>query len=739
MRLWQELRRRRIFRLTGLYIVGAWVAIQVAATFFPAWEIPETALRYLILASFLGYPIALVFGWFYDLTADGIVRTASAAGSDDVDYRLRTPDYLILLALAGVAGAVVFGSVTKVREVTMDQLEAGLKLPNSLAVLPFLNLSNDPDTLYFSDGITEEVLHRLSAIEALNVLARTSSFGFRGDDTPLPEVSDILGVRYLLQGSVRRDRDQVRITATLVDERGFQVWSESYDRELDKIFVIQSEIANSVASRLVAEIAPTRPGAPNETSDMEAYRNYLLGRDYLNRRTPNWSTQARAAFERAIELDPDYARPYASLAVVAALQAQSDPPAFAAEIRQAKDYVDEALRLDAQLAEAHAARGLLFQLDNPADFSASEEALRRAVTLDRTLVIAYNWLSIALRSQRKHSEADATRDAALQIDPLNPVLNVNAAIQLSNMGEYARAREILLRQLQVPQPSGLVYWTLYSLHKAQGELVEAHRWRKQIVVLLFSDDMIDQYYNVSMHYRNLGMFAEADYWQEKASSSDPNAFRVLLYEAYRLKIDGKFREMATLVEQQLEKGPVNDAYLPQAIGQIWGMMNVLAGNYERGIDVLARIIDAENLFASTQAGGSLATDFVHALAYAYRATGQRDLADEALQDAAEYFVELAERDQHSGGGTLALMALNRAMRGDYDGGARTLSDAVDAGWRDYYYVLHDPRWQLLLEREDVQALMERVRADLERQRTLIEADDDEDNLRDIVAQLESEL
>lgn len=259
MNVWQELRRRRVFRLAGLYIVGAWLVIQVADISFPAWGLPETALRYLFIAAIACFPIALIFSWFYDVTPQGIVRTDPAGEAETVDLSLKRGDYIVLAALIAIGSAVVLGSLGKIQE----EIETGPgmaervgKPANSIAVLPFTNLDTNPDTGYFSDGITEEILHRLSTLGALHVLASTSSFAFRDSDETPASISDKLGVRYLLQGSVRRDGEHVRITARLIDEDGFQVWSDTFDRKLERIFVIQTDIASKVSSHIVNEIVP---------------------------------------------------------------------------------------------------------------------------------------------------------------------------------------------------------------------------------------------------------------------------------------------------------------------------------------------------------------------------------------------------------------------------------------------------------------------------------------------------
>ncbi|MCH8867018.1 MAG: hypothetical protein IID58_09215 [Proteobacteria bacterium] len=323
VKFWQDLRRRRIYRLIGLYVVGAWLVMQVADVMFPAWGIPDTAMRYLVAAAVLGFPIALIFGWFFDITAAGVVRTHGAGSDVAADIRLTTPDYLILTALIAISAAVIYGSFREILKSADEQPAAALavdKPENPIAVLPFVNLSEHADTGHFSDGISEEILHRLSSLKRFRVLGRASSFAFRGSDLGVARISDILRVRYLLTGSVRREANTVRITASLVDDAGFEVWTESFDRELKGIFAIQTKISNRVASELVKEIVMSATQASGRsTANMDAYNIYFVGRDFLNRRTPNWQSKAADAFHAAIDLDPDFALPYAGLAVATAL------------------------------------------------------------------------------------------------------------------------------------------------------------------------------------------------------------------------------------------------------------------------------------------------------------------------------------------------------------------------------------------------------------------------------------
>ncbi len=320
MNFWQEIRRRRVFRTVGLYIVGAWLVIQVADIFFPAWTIPETAIRYLIIAAAALFPIALFFGWRYDITSRGIVRTEPSGSTDAIDPGLHRQDYVILAALFAIGIAIVLGSAGKIQEEIESEptaAEEPERRENSIAILPFKNLDVNAETGYFSDGITEEILHRLSTLGALHVLASNSSFAFRNSEEGPASISEKLGVRYLLQGSVRRDSNQVRVTARLLDATGFQVWSQTFDRKLEGIFVIQSEIAATVSSQIVNKIIPMQAlSAGRTTTNMEAYNAYLAGKALTDRRSLGWREKAESNFRNAIEMDPGFAPPYAGLATV---------------------------------------------------------------------------------------------------------------------------------------------------------------------------------------------------------------------------------------------------------------------------------------------------------------------------------------------------------------------------------------------------------------------------------------
>lgn len=727
MSIWRELRRRRVFRVAGLYIVGAWLALQVAGLFFPAWNIPDAALQYLLVAAIIGFPIALVFGWLYDVTPDGITRTAPADGSEDLG--LKRIDFLVLAALAGVAAIVIYSSVEKVREVTTESAIASEKPENSVAVLPFENLDSVDDTEYFSDGVTEEILHRLSAYDRIRVMGRTSSFAFKGSETPVAKISDILKVRYVLQGSVRRDGETVRVTANLVDERGFQIWSEVFDRKLENIFSIQAEIAATVAQSLVAEIVPrgNRPGTT--TTNTEAYQQYLIGRDHFNRRIAGWQEGARTAYEKAIQLDPDFAPPYAGLAIVTLLDSQASAEDQAERMTRAQELINTALALDPESADAHAAQGLLFFYGIDTNFPAAESALERAIRLDPSLVFAYNWLATTQSSLGREDDARRTQDRALDIDPLNPIITGNASLRYSEVGDYRRALDILMPLMQAPEPAGNTYISIHMLHAGYGRYVEALDWAKQSALVYTPHGQTWGLFQLVVTYRSLGMIEESDYWLQRYLDLGRGPLSQLTTLGYVYKVDGRPELTKKTLDDYFDSHDIDVLTLPVFTAEILGAMLIHAGEYQRGIEITEAVVDRERLLSRTSGGGTQALDFMLMLVYAYQQVGRDDDASYLLDVAFEFLQPVVDRNYAAHPKSLELLALTHALAGDEEAAADVFEVAVDTGWRNYSFVVHDPRWQGVLAHPRLKSPLAYVLADLERQRQRVETIDASQDFR----------
>jgi len=731
MGFWRELRRRRVYRMSGFYVVGAWLVIQVADVFFPAWGLPETALRFLIVAAILCYPIALIFAWTFDITTSGIVKTEPADPGEIFDNSLKRSDYVVLIALLAIGAAIVFGSLQKIVEEVDDAVAAAEKIANSVAVLPFVNLDTNPDTGYFSDGVTEEILHRLSSLKALHILSRTSSFAFRDSNEGPARISELLGVRYLLHGSVRRDKDFVRVTARLIDDTGYQVWSETFDRKLEGIFAIQSEIASTVASRIERQIIPPAElPAGRTTTNMEAYDAYLVGRAFVNARTPGWDGKAIAAFEEAIRLDENFAPPYAGMAVVLSID-NPDREAIRESIFPA---AETAIELDPELAEGHAALGLtllsqaILLGDTQNELERAERSLRRALELDPSLSIAYNWLSNTLREQGRYEEANAVQEQGLLIDPLNPVLSYNMADKLRSQGEYERAEQLLLRLTYLPEPAWMAYAGLANLYFEAGELDRAVYWVKEVTrAYKFQHPNLNAW--LAGCYERLGLTEDADYWVTDAVAHQPQPAQRSYYKIHQFRIRGDLAGIRAEIDKFHSALGTDMDGLQVGHAAEYAAANIYVENYDVGIDVLEGAFDFESPSIVDDLDELGELEYLHLLAYAYQQVGRGDDANVLLTQLHEQLnVYVVERNMDFGP-LHQLLAQNFGLRGEFDAAADALQAAIKAGWLQYIWVMNDPSWAETIANPRIARMLDDVKVELERQRAVVEQVDAEHDFR----------
>ena len=311
-----ELRRREVFRTAGMYIVGSWVVLQVAALAFQSLEIPDSALIWVWVAIFVGFPLALIFAWRYDLTIKGVVRTPEADGDSSDDLSLRSIDYVILVSLAAVAvfaGAKTLLEVSEIDSIGPESANSDVFLRNSIAVLPLENLSGDAEQEYFVIGVHDALIAALTRISGLKVISRASTAQFRDSRKAASEIGAELRTGNLIEGSVLRVDDQVRITINLIDAaEDKSVWSDSYQRDLSNILQLQSEVAREVADKVSVQLTPEEDEtlAKSPQVDTKAYELYLKGRFHWYRFAEGDLELALGYFEQAIEQDPDYALAY---------------------------------------------------------------------------------------------------------------------------------------------------------------------------------------------------------------------------------------------------------------------------------------------------------------------------------------------------------------------------------------------------------------------------------------------
>jgi len=713
-----ELRRRKVFRMAGFYIVGAWLVMQAADVFFPAWDLPDAALNVLLVAAVVGFPLALVFGWFYDVTTHGIVRTPSsdAAGVGEPASLKRT-DYLVLAALAVIAIVILLRAGTEIAETprveiaaTADEgafeIPASETLPNSIAVLPFANISSDPENEIFCDGISEEILNKLGAFSDLHVIARTSSFAFKGSDYGVPRISRTLGVRYLLQGSVRKAGDQLRISAQLVDDTGAQRWSKTFDRQLENVFDIQAEIADVVASTVVPQI--THQSASAYEPGVDAYQHFLAGREFVHQRNPE---AAIRELEKAIELAPDFPDAQAELAIAVLIGPWGDEG-----LGQATEAIDTALALRPGFPRALAARGLLLQQQRSPDWPGSEAALRKALEGDPNMVDAMNWLGNALAAQGADvGENKALLERAAQIDPLHPSIAVNLANVYVEEGATERAERMLLRLTEMPNPAPRVFANLRTFYLETGQLVKMNAIEKRLALT-----GLHVYYGLALNYAVLAEYDQAAYWVARMKKDFQN-FWFRPYADMNIPMwRGEYAEAARVFHEAMREQNVGLADLGPFLRRPLGHLRALAGDYSGAVEALASdLADAVDQSALDLDQSEAYQD----LAWSYLKLGEAEKAHRLLSAVDTLFRKIEQQGRLQLSPELYLYALNTLMLGDYEFALDRFERAIDAGWREYYITNHDPRWAVLADNERYQALVARVRDDVDRQRAEVDAID----------------
>ena len=460
-----ELKRRNVIRMAGLYLVAAWLLIQVASTVLPAFHIPDWALRGLIIFLVLGFVPAVAFAWVFEMTPEGIKRDDEVPPERSIaPQTARRMDRMIIAVL--LLALVFFGfdrfvlsprreaALVATTTQTLQAKATAQSTPdvsrNSIAVLPFVNMSGEAANEYFSDGISEEILNVLAGTPELQVAARTSSFSFKGKSMEVPAIARELKVRMVLEGSVRKQGDKVRITAQLIDaQNGFHVWSQTYDRKLQDIFAIQDEIAKAIGDELKVKIAGAAvPGqSSGGTRNLAAYDLYLRGMALWHKRTEKDLWNALALFEQAAATDPEYAQAYSGQALVYAVVGEySTRITYAEALARATDRAERALALDPTLAEPYAALGGI--ASNERRQATSDLLLRRAIALRPSFATAYQWRGTGLMSSGDLAGGLASVERASALDPRSLVVAENHAWVLLTLGRDSEAKARCLRVLE---------------------------------------------------------------------------------------------------------------------------------------------------------------------------------------------------------------------------------------------------------------------------------------------------
>jgi TolB-like protein/Flp pilus assembly protein TadD len=719
---WAELRRRKVVRAAIAYAAIAWIVLQLGEITFEPLGLPPWALTWTILIVILGFPVVLVLAWMFDGSGAGLARdrTGSALGGPLRLFILA----LVVLTVGGVAWWLTDvyraddGVAAMVKESAVPAA-APATPPNSIAVLPFQDMSPDGDQAWFADGIAEELLDRLARIEGLRVAARTSSFALRGSEQDVKAIGRLLDVGTVLEGSVRKADGMIRVTVQLIDTgSGYHLWSEKYDRSDQGIFDLQDEITGEIVEQLRERIPGLGASAPDaaarattlsaDTGDVQAHELYLQGRLHWRQRTPASLARAIELFEQAIGRDPSYARAWSGLADAQLLLADYGSLSSAEAVKLAEPAAVKALELAPGLGEAWATLGLLRMTAGQLD--AAEGNFLEAIRLDPNYEMASMWLGGLYGRQGRFKARLEVLTRALALSPLDPAININVASTRLATGDSQGARQLLRELLEATPESTVVRRSLADFERLSGNLAEALRqadivWRQE-------PDNPNAISMLGLVLAGLGRFDEA----EKVAATTPASvsIRPLLLHFVAVQRDPRARiapELDASASRLIDsKEPLVEELKP--VAQMAALSAYWHGDRARALRLSERLVADRG---PTSALLQDETDFAAQLAFALREAGRETEAQAWHARARTRYAQLLE--QGMAGPYVDYSQAGMALfEGREDQALERLATAVRTGFSEIWLLDADPRWQTLRERPAFERIRTELKQRIERER-----------------------
>jgi TolB-like protein/Flp pilus assembly protein TadD len=584
-----ELRRRNVVRVGLLYGVAGWLVLQVADVLAGLLGLPDWTLRFVAFLFALGFPLVLIFSWVFELTPEGIKLERDVVRDSSITDRTGKKLNLAIGGLLVLAVALLLGQLALDRPENVgpganseEAAQTSASTPGlpsdesavkreaaapstSIAVLPFTNMSSDPENEYFADGLSEELLNVLAQIEGFKVAGRTSSFSFKGKNQDLRQIGQTLNVGTVLEGSVRKSGDQVRITAQLVNVAdGYHLWSATYDRKLDDIFSIQDDIARQVVDALKQTLLASQDEAILEkrpTDNVEAYQYYLRGRHQIAKRSRQGFELALEAFREAVKLDPDFARAWTGIADAQSLMASYGYEPIGKVKKDAERAIDIALSLDPELGEAYASRGLLLaQSGVPTEEIVAQ--YRKAIALNPNNSLAHMWLSGQLLVSDLEGASEHIR-SAYALDPLSGIVVFNLAGMLVATGHIAEGRQHAEELLELDPGWPAAHRLLGQIADTEGDSYTAIRAYLDALAL-DSDDIASLLY-LGNAFLALGDLEVAARYTQKARDKSPFFAQAAAVEALLLSARGEPEAGLQTMNELLARQPEDSTVLAAVI------------------------------------------------------------------------------------------------------------------------------------------------------------------------------
>jgi TolB-like protein/Tfp pilus assembly protein PilF len=728
MSLITELKRRNVFRVGAAYGIVGWLLVEIASVLLPTFGAPEWVMKAFSFLVILGFPLALILAWAFELTPEGIKRETDVDPAESITHSTgRKLDFAIIALLAVALTYVVIDNyVLEAEPESVNTLTQAEDAPGitkqapgaepgtsekSVAVLPFANRSIKAEDAFFVDGMHDDILTHLAKIRSLKVISRTSVMEYRDTEKNMKTIGRELGASNILEGGVQRSGNHVRINVQLIDaETDDHLWAEIFDRQLtaENLFSIQTEIATAIADALQAALSPEERDrlAAVPTENLEAYEAYLIGRQRLADRSTGAFVKAVEYFEKAIRLDSDFALAYVGLAETYVLQAfySGLPPKETLE--KARVAAEQALKLDDQLGEAYNALGAV--KEDTHDYEGAEAAFKRALELSPNHAPTYHWYGFMLRHELgRPEEALALHRRAHELDPLSGSIMVNLAGDLNALGRYDEAMEWVEKGIEIVPGYAGNYETLGGCHwLINGRLDEAIVAYAKALSLDPENTVFLA--NAGSAYLDLGDPVAAEQFIDRSielgpETPYPNLMMQLLHlyrgeetraleyarRAFALRPYSFFFNAALgfLRDHELRAGRTEQARA------------LYAESYPELLNERDPMVDRRNYIAAI------------GLALVLSRAGEQQHADLLLDRSLERIRTIPRLSLFGYG--LADVRIH-AIRGDRQEALSALRQAVDAGWRGqwWYQLERDLSLEPLHDEPEYQAMVVEIKADM---------------------------
>ncbi len=725
MRLVSELKRRNVFRVAIAYLIIAWLVLQVGDTLAPALHLGEwvnTALAFFLI---LGFPLALLFAWAFELTPEGLKKEKDVDRSQSITHMTgRKSDYLIISVLVL---ALSYFAIDRFALDSSPDIVPEIA-SKSIAVLPFADMSPEGDQEYFADGLSDTLIHVLAQVSGLKVTAKTSSFYFKGKNIDVADIARELNVGTILEGSVQRSGDRIRVIAKLIDAgHGTHLWSKSFDRDLKDIFAVQDEIAQEVVKVLKVTLLDTEEDrlAQRYQPTLEAYEQLILGRHKKAKRTADSLDAAEQHFQQAIELDPDYALPYVHLADTYMLQVTWSGLVFAESLKRQEPLIEKALHLDPFSGEAYAISAT-FRFyrqikTGEADHRVEEEYLK-ALELSPNYARAYDLYNYFLEGQSRFEDALVQIRLAAELDPMSPTIQMHVSRATWNIGRVEEALAMIRRNIE-RNPEFPDNYDVMAIYQTKlGRLGEAQRWEQE--ALRRNPEDAYAWIRECAYFLNLGDVLAAEDCARELRDAHPRKIISLGVPLFLQWYRGKWDDAIVTLEALRKRVPGWSPYDRWLADLFAGQ-----GDVERARQLMAdafpELLGDELELVTGDRKPALI------LAAIFHANGDIQRRD-VLLVAIEELIATMHRTRGISYGILDIYI--HTMRGDRDLAIAALREAIDMGWRvtgsnplDGSWWMLRQDWKLASLHEDPEfiAMVDELEADVRKQRQWYEEHKDE--------------